>query len=73
MSYNQYIPGFFGCQQNRTGFGRKILHILPGSAGMFGWFVGKVLKNAGLNLRDFKKCTIASGGRMRKSDAFDIK
>jgi hypothetical protein len=55
MSYNQYIPGFFGCQQNRTGFGRKILHILPGSTGMFGWFVGKVLKNAGLNLRDFKK------------------
>jgi hypothetical protein len=73
MSYNQYIPGFFGCQQNCAGIGRKILHILPGTEGMSGCFVGKVLKNAGLNPGNFKKCTIASGGRGKKSDAFDIK
>jgi hypothetical protein len=39
---------------------------------MSGCFVGKVLKNAGLNPGNFKKCTIASGGRGKKSDAFGI-
>jgi hypothetical protein len=73
MSYNQYIPGFRGCQQNWTGIGRKNLHILPGTEGAFGWFVGKVPKNAGLNLTYFKKCTIVLDVRMEKSDAFDIK